>query len=121
MGVLNDGVTRQPLTTTADFHPTLGPVIFFIFACLANTLFLTVVVAILSHTFSELNQDAKAEYMFRHAVGIVEGVKCEYGLSVVFGTSAKSIADALFSFQPPLNILALFLLYVKSQYCLTAS
>lgn len=65
------------LIDIADFHPQLGPIIFFIFACLANTLFLTIVVAILSHTFAELNQDAKAEYMFRHAVGIVEGVKCE--------------------------------------------
>jgi hypothetical protein len=53
-------------------------------------------VAILSHTFSELNQDAKAEFMFRDAVGIVEG------------------ADALFSFQPPLNIVALIFLYVPT-------
>jgi hypothetical protein len=33
----------------------------FAFACLANTLFITVVVAILSTTFAELNTDAKAE------------------------------------------------------------
>ena len=47
--------------TVANFHPYLGPVIFFVFACLANTLFITVVVAILSTTFAELNADAKAE------------------------------------------------------------
>jgi hypothetical protein len=45
----------------ASFHPYLGPVIFFVFACLANTLFITVMVAILSTTFAELNADAKAE------------------------------------------------------------
>jgi hypothetical protein len=83
----------------ADFHPTLGPALFFIFACLSNTLFITVVVSILSTTFAELNQDAKAEvrwhdsgiscspagdagltvsqFMYRSAVGIFEGVKCE--------------------------------------------
>jgi hypothetical protein len=48
----------------ANFHPYLGPVIFFVFACLANTLFITVVVAILSTTFAELNADAKAEVDF---------------------------------------------------------
>ena len=49
------------LTHQASFHPYLGPVIFFVFACLANTLFITVMVAILSTTFAELNADAKAE------------------------------------------------------------
>jgi hypothetical protein len=48
----------------AQFHPYLGPVIFFVFACLANTLFITVMVAILSTTFAELNADAKAEVSF---------------------------------------------------------
>jgi len=73
----------------ASFHPYLGPVIFFVFACLANTLFITVMVAILSTTFAELNADAKAEvcldarkadrqFMFRSAVGILEGVKGEF-------------------------------------------
>ena len=49
------------LMEQTNFHPYLGPVIFFVFACLANTLFITVMVAILSTTFAELNADAKAE------------------------------------------------------------
>lgn len=92
---LSSPITVGLTSCVANFHPYLGPVVFFLFACLANTLFITVVVAILSTTFAELNADAKAEFMFRSAVGIFEGVK----------------GDALFSFQPPINMLALLVLW----------
>jgi hypothetical protein len=45
------------------------------FACLANTLLLTVLVAILSNTFAHINADAAAESMFRRAVSTLEYVK----------------------------------------------
>jgi hypothetical protein len=45
------------------------------FACLSNTLLLTVLVAILSNTFATINADAAAESMFRKAVSTLEGVK----------------------------------------------
>lgn len=44
--------------------------------------------------------------MFRSAVGILEGVKGESRL----GNLADKIGDALFSFQPPINMLALLVL-----------
>ncbi|KAJ7281492.1 receptor-activated Ca2+-permeable cation channel [Mycena rebaudengoi] len=46
---------------------------------------------ILSNTFATINEDAAAEAMFRKAVSTIEGVK----------------ADSLFSYQPPVNLIAL--------------
>lgn len=60
------------------------------YACISNTLLLTVLVSILSTTFAKIDADAEAEYMFRQAVETIEGVK----------------SDALFGYQPPLNIFA---------------
>ncbi|KAJ6591536.1 hypothetical protein DFH09DRAFT_1244623 [Mycena vulgaris] len=48
-------------------------------------------VLILSNTFATINEDAAAEAMFRKAVSTIEGVK----------------ADSLFSYQPPVNLIAL--------------
>ncbi|KAF8825718.1 hypothetical protein HHX47_DHR6000112 [Lentinula edodes] len=61
------------------------------YAMLSNTLLLTVLVSILSNTFATINEDAAAEAMFRKAVSTIEGVK----------------ADSLFSYQPPINLVAL--------------
>ncbi|KAJ3884274.1 hypothetical protein GG344DRAFT_71469 [Lentinula edodes] len=58
---------------------------------LSNTLLLTVLVSILSNTFATINEDAAAEAMFRKAVSTIEGIK----------------ADSLFSYQPPINLVAL--------------
>jgi len=86
--------------TQFDYH--FGPVLMITYACLSNTLLLTVLVSILSNTFAKINDDAAAEAMFRKAVSTIEGVK----------------ADSLFSYQPPINILALCILY-PSSYILT--
>lgn len=62
------------------------------FAFLGNTLFLTILVSMLSNTFSNISSNAVAEMQFRKAVLTLEGVK----------------ADAVFAYQPPFNILAVF-------------
>lgn len=61
---------------------------------LGNTLFLTILVSMLSNTFSTIVSNATAEIQYRHAVQTLEGVK----------------SDAIFAYQPPFNILALFIL-----------
>lgn len=64
------------------------------FAFLGNTLFLTILVSMLSNTFSNISSNATAEIHFRKAVLTLEGVK----------------ADAVFAYQPPFNLVAVFLL-----------
>ena len=86
-----DGTGIQEAPT---FHAILGPTLMVIYAFLGNTLFLTVLVSILSNTFSKIASDATAEIQFRRAVLTFEGVK----------------SDAIFAYRPPFNILALFFL-----------
>lgn len=64
------------------------------FAFLGNTLFLTILVSMLSNTFGTIVANATAEIAFRRAVVTLEGVK----------------GDAIFAYQPPFNIIALFIL-----------
>jgi len=85
-----------------QFHPLFGPLLMVLYACLSNTLLLTVLVSILSYTFSTISADAAAEAMYRRAVYTIEGVK----------------ADAIFSYQPPLNLFALAFM-LPSSYILT--
>ncbi|KAF2008221.1 hypothetical protein P154DRAFT_516924 [Amniculicola lignicola CBS 123094] len=86
-----DGTGIQEAPT---FHAVLGPALMVIYAFLGNTLFLTVLVSILSNTFSKIAVDATAEIQFRRAVLTFEGVK----------------SDAIFAYRPPFNILALVIL-----------
>lgn len=68
------------------------------FAFLGNTLFLTILVSMLSNTFAGIVSNASAEIQYRRSVLTLEGVK----------------SDAIFAYQPPTNILALiFLLPLK--------
>ncbi|EJD47954.1 hypothetical protein AURDEDRAFT_113224 [Auricularia subglabra TFB-10046 SS5] len=85
------GLDATGFQLSTNFHPVFGPILFVLYACLSNTLLLTVLVSILSHTFTTISGDAEAEAMFRRAVSTIEGVK----------------ADALFSYLPPVNIIAL--------------
>ena len=78
----------------AEFHWLLGPTLMVTFAFLGNTLFLTILVSMLSNTFSTIVSNATAEIQFRRAVLTLEGVK----------------SDAIFAYQPPFNILALVVL-----------
>ena len=88
------GLDGTGIQKSLDFHWLLGPSLMVLFAFLGNTLFLTILVSMLSHTFSNIVQNANAEIQFRRAVLTLEGVK----------------SDAIFAYQPPLNILALLIL-----------
>src|SRR2546421_251887 len=85
-GLDGTGIQRSP-----DFHWILGPALMVFYAFLGNTLFLTILVSMLSNTFSLIAANATAEIQFRRAVLTFEGVK----------------SDAIFAYMPPFNILAL--------------
>ncbi|CCA70742.1 related to receptor-activated Ca2+-permeable cation channel-Laccaria bicolor [Serendipita indica DSM 11827] len=92
------GLDATGFSRASTFHPIFGPALMVTFACLSNTLLLTVLVSILSHTFSTISSDAEAEAKFRRAVATIEGVK----------------ADALFSYLPPMNLLAFAVMFPAS-------
>ncbi|KAA1475470.1 hypothetical protein DENSPDRAFT_426990 [Dentipellis sp. KUC8613] len=96
------GLDASGFEKASNFHAVFGPMLMVTYACLSNTLLVTVLVSILSHTFSTISEDAAAEAMFRRAVSTIEGVK----------------ADSLFSYQPPINLAALFIL-LPSSYILS--
>ncbi|OCK86148.1 hypothetical protein K432DRAFT_316847 [Lepidopterella palustris CBS 459.81] len=96
-GLDGTGIQEAP-----SFHVVLGPCLMVAYAFLGNTLFLTVLVSILSNTFSKIAADATAEIQFRRAVLTFEGVK----------------SDAIFAYRPPFNILALLIL-LPLKFCLT--
>ncbi|KAL6232012.1 hypothetical protein BDW75DRAFT_218701 [Aspergillus navahoensis] len=85
------GLDGTGIERSVDFHTTLGPALMIAFAFLGNTLFLTILVAKLTNTFSQIAANADAEIQFRRAVLTFEGVK----------------SDAIFAYWPPFNILAL--------------
>ncbi|KAM5382151.1 hypothetical protein ACJA88_003946 [Fusarium oxysporum] len=87
------GLDGTGIHRSTEFHWLLGPSVMVAFAFLGNTLFLTILVSMLSNTFSNISSNAIAEISFRRAVLTLEGVK----------------ADAVFAYQPPFNILAVFL------------
>lgn len=92
------GLDGTGIGQSTDFHWLLGPVLMVLFAFLGNTLFLTVLVSMLTNTFSGIVGNAVQEIQFRRAVLTFEGVK----------------SDAIFAYMPPFNILALiFLLPLK--------
>ncbi|PHH63475.1 hypothetical protein CDD82_1890 [Ophiocordyceps australis] len=88
------GLDGTGIQRSTEFHWLLGPSVMVTFAFLGNTLFLTILVSMLSNTFSNISTNATAEIQFRRAVLTLEGVK----------------ADAIFAYQPPFNLLAVFLL-----------
>ncbi|KAF4610858.1 hypothetical protein D9613_007044 [Agrocybe pediades] len=92
------GLDASGFDKATTFHPVFGPALMVTYACLSNTLLLTVLVSILSNTFASVNEDAAAEAMFRKAVSTIEGVK----------------ADSLFSYQPPVNLVALCIMLPAS-------
>lgn len=88
------GLDGTGVHRSAEFHWFLGPTLMITFAFLGNTLFLTILVSMLSNTFSTIVANATAEIQFRKAVLTLEGVK----------------SDAIFAYQPPFNIIAVFVL-----------
>ncbi|KAI6126399.1 hypothetical protein EV401DRAFT_2055309 [Pisolithus croceorrhizus] len=87
------GLDASGFDRAFEFDAVFGPILMITYACLSNTLLLT----------GTINEDAAAEAMFRRAVSVLEGVK----------------ADSLFSYQPPINIIALCILFPAS-YVLSA-
>ncbi|KAL8675532.1 MAG: hypothetical protein Q9168_000044 [Polycauliona sp. 1 TL-2023] len=89
------GLDGTGIQQSLDLHWLLGPILMVTFAVLGNTLFLTIVVAMLSNTFATIVANSTAEVQFRRAVLTFEGVK----------------SDAIFAYQPPFNLLALCFLW----------
>ncbi len=85
------GLDGTGIQKSVTFHWLIGPILMVTFAFLGNTLFLTILVSMLSNTFSKIAGNAAAEIQFRRAVLTFEGVK----------------SDAIFAYQPPFNLLAL--------------
>lgn len=96
------GLDGTGVQRSVEFHWFLGPTLMITFAFLGNTLFLTILVAMLSNTYHGLAQNATAEIQFRRAVLTFEGVK----------------SDALFAYRPPFNVAALALL-LPMKWCLS--
>lgn len=88
------GLDATGIQRSGEFHWLLGPILMVTFALFGNTLFLTIVLSMLSNTFAIIVSDATAEIRFRRAVLTFEGIR----------------SDAFFAFQPPFNILALLIL-----------
>ncbi|KAI0787426.1 hypothetical protein C8Q74DRAFT_605518 [Fomes fomentarius] len=91
------GNTYLSFAQAESFHPIFGPVLMTIFAALSNTLLITILISILSNTFARIDANAKQEYLFQYSISTIEGVK-----------------DALFSYQPPFNLLAFVILWPLS-------
>jgi hypothetical protein len=88
------GLDGTGIQRSVEMHWLLGPLLMIMFAFLGNTLFMTILVAMLSNTYASLSKNATAEIEFRRAVLTFEGVK----------------SDALFAYRPPFNVLALVVL-----------
>ncbi|KAK0661577.1 putative calcium channel [Cercophora samala] len=88
------GLDGSGIHHSIEFHKILGPSLMVAFAFLGNTLFLTILVSMLSTTFGTIVTNAPAEIQFRRAVLTLEGVK----------------GDAIFAYQPPFNLIAIFIL-----------
>ncbi|KXX74028.1 Calcium channel YVC1 [Madurella mycetomatis] len=94
------GLDGSGIQYSPELHKILGPSLMVIFAFLGNTLFLTILVSMLSTTFSNIVNNASAEIQFRRAVATLEGVK----------------GDAIFAYPVPFNILA-FIFLVPLKMC----
>ncbi len=88
------GLDGTGIGESTEFHIVFGPALMIAFAFLGNTLFLTILVAILTNTFSRIIANEGAEVRFRRTVLTFESVK----------------SDSIFAYPPPFNIAALIVL-----------
>ncbi|WRT67253.1 uncharacterized protein IL334_004220 [Kwoniella shivajii] len=95
------GSSYLGFSASSSFHPIFGPLVLISYAALCNVLLITMLIAILSNKFAAINQNAHEEHLFQRVVKTVEGVK----------------SDALFSYLPPVNILAFATLVPLSWVC----
>ncbi|KAJ7637601.1 receptor-activated Ca2+-permeable cation channel [Mycena polygramma] len=96
------GNTYLSFGQASSFHPFFGPILMTMFAALSNTLLLTILISILSNTVARIDANATQEHLFQFAISTIEGVK----------------ADALFSYQPPFNLLA-YVVLKPASYCVS--
>ncbi|KAJ2925805.1 hypothetical protein H1R20_g11284, partial [Candolleomyces eurysporus] len=94
------GNTYLSFAQASSFHPLFGPILMTVFAALSNTLLLTILISILSNTVARIDANATQEYLYQFSISTIEGVK----------------SDALFSYQPPFNILAFIILKPASWF-----
>ena len=71
------GLSGDGIDESVNLHWIIGPVLMVTFAFLGNTLFLTILVSMLNHTFAKIASNATAEIQFRRAVLTFEGVKAD--------------------------------------------
>ncbi|KAF9466490.1 receptor-activated Ca2+-permeable cation channel [Collybia nuda] len=88
------GNSSLSFSVASSFHPVFGPILMISFAALSNTLLLTILISLLSNTVARIDANATQEYLFQFAISTMERVK----------------SDALFSYQPPFNVLAFMIL-----------
>ncbi|KAL2204228.1 hypothetical protein CC79DRAFT_1344370 [Sarocladium strictum] len=88
------GLDGTGIEQSVQFHLILGPALMIAFSFLGNTLFLTILVALLTNTFSRIVAAEADEVQFRKAVLTFAGVK----------------SDAIFAYPPPFNMAALAIL-----------
>ncbi|XP_006459110.1 hypothetical protein AGABI2DRAFT_66204 [Agaricus bisporus var. bisporus H97] len=84
----------------SSIHPIFGTPLVTIFAVFSNTLLVTILISILSNTVARIDANATQEYLFQFAISTIEGFK----------------NDALFSYQPPFNIMAFLILKPASWF-----
>ncbi|KAH8980895.1 hypothetical protein EDB92DRAFT_1899322 [Lactarius akahatsu] len=96
------GNTYLSFGQASSFHPFFGPILMVGFAALSNTLLLTILISILSNTFTRIDANANQEFLFQFTITTLEGMK----------------SDALFSYQPPFNLLA-FAVLLPASWVLT--
>ncbi|EGO24559.1 hypothetical protein SERLADRAFT_356145 [Serpula lacrymans var. lacrymans S7.9] len=95
------GNTSLSFGQAASFHPFFGPILMTCFAALSNTLLLTILISILSNTVARIDAVSRSmQYLFQYAISTIEG-----------GNS-----DALFSYQPPFNLIAFVILKPASWF-----
>ncbi|KAG1825078.1 hypothetical protein EV424DRAFT_701665 [Suillus variegatus] len=96
------GSTYLSFAQAKSFHPVFGPILMTFFAALSGTLLLTILISILSNTAARIDANATQEFLFQCTISTIQGVK----------------SDALFSYQPPFNILA-FVILKPASYILS--
>lgn len=96
------GSTYLSFGQAKSFHPVFGPILMTCFAALSGTLLLTILISILSNTAARIDANATQEFLFQCTISTIQGVK----------------SDALFSYQPPFNILA-FVILKPASYILS--
>lgn len=77
-----------------SFSLEFGPPLMILYTILSNTLLLTVLISLLSNTFTIVAMNANEEAMFQFACKTMAGIT----------------TDAIFSYQPPLNLLAVVII-----------